>query len=397
MDLFKSLAYLLTLVGSAGAMTAAGCGGSGGDSGADGQPFGGVGGVAAGGVSGMGQGGLIGGGAGGQGGAGGGFGGFGGTGGMGAGGGPIMDACAGIREETETGRAPVDIIVAVDTSGSMDLEAGWTQAAMPGLVAAIQNSGIDVHLVMISGCDITVPGPLGSGQACPNDTNMPNFLHVNQGVGSNNALDVIINTFSQWQPMMRPNALKSFLVVTDDNSNSNAGTFTNAVNGLDPNLFSPGNWVFNAIFSFAGLLGPGPCAFISAAEGTVYRDLTIQTMGIGGDLCSQNFQPIFDQVATSTVTRSPLACEWDIPMTGMQIDPALVNVVFTGGGTQKTLGFVSDSSQCATVLDGWYYDDNINPTKVFACPDTCTNTIRGSNALSIEVQFGCATEIAIPK
>lgn len=323
-------------------------------------------------------------------------------GGSGSGGGPVQDGCAGIEEEAETGLAPVDLIVAVDTSGSMSLEAEWTQNAMPSLVNTIVASGIDLHLVMISGCDITVPAPVGSGQGCPNDTNLPGYLHVNQGVGSTDALNKIVDTYSQWQQVLRPGALKSFLVVTDDNAdsgpNNNAGAFIAAINSLDPNQFIPGQWVFNGIFASQPPF-VAPCLFLSAAAGTVYADLVIQTQGISGDLCLQQFDPIFAQLATSTITKAPLACEWDIPPPpmGETLDPALVNVKFRGDGMERTLGFAGDLAGCASVVEGWYYDNPSAPTQVLACPETCTNVIRSPGAAGIKIEFGCATEIAIPK
>jgi hypothetical protein len=284
----------------------------------------------------------------------------------------------------------------------MDLEAGWTQAAMPSFAQTIVNGGIDTHVVMISSCDITVPPPLGSGAACPADTALPNYLHVAEGVGSNDALEKFLSTYSQWQSMLRPNSKKQFLVVTDDDSNMSAVDFTNAVNSLDPAQFWPGSWVFHGIFAFedpfAAILSGSPCIVpVAAAKGNVYFDLTIATLGLGADLCSQQFDPIFAQLAQSVITSVELSCDWAIPPPDEgAIDPELVNVIFTGQGGQKPLGYVANAAECANVLDAWFYDDPVNPTRVLACPDTCTE-LKSAGALAIDIQFGCARQPAVIK
>jgi hypothetical protein len=306
-------------------------------------------------------------------------------------------SCTGISEASEPQVQPVDVIVAVDTSGSMDLEAQWTQNAMPSLAQTIAGSGIDTNVVMISSCDITVPPPLGSGSPCPDDTLAPKYLHLPVGIGSNDALQKFIETYPQWQPMLRPNSKKQFLVVTDDDSDMSAQDFINAINALDPVYFRPDNWVFHGVFAFADPYAFGsPCFFpIAAARGSVYFDLTIATLGFGGDLCTQQFDPIFAQLAQSVITSAELSCEWAIPPPeNGEIDPELVNVIFTGQAGAKPLGYVPGPEACAGAVDAWYYDNNEAPTRVFACPTTCTE-LKSAGALSIEIQFGCARQPAI--
>jgi hypothetical protein len=306
--------------------------------------------------------------------------------------------CTEISEGSEALPQPVDIIVAVDTSGSMNLEAQWTQAAMPNLAQTIVNSGIDTRVVMISSCGISVPAPLGSGNPCPDDSRPPYYLHVNESVGSRNALSKILDTYAQWQPLLRADSKKQFLVVTDDNSDMSAQEFMDRVHTLDPAQFWPGNWVFHGIFAFANPWDFGsPCVLVSAAAGTVYFDLTRATLGLGGDLCSQNFDPIFQELATTVVQSAELSCEWDIPPPEEgTINPLLVNVTFTGTAGEKPLGYVEDRSLCDTVVDAWYYDDNISPTRIFACPSTCTE-LKGAGALRIDIAFGCDRRTAVPR
>ncbi len=317
---------------------------------------------------------------------------------MGTGGLSQDSSCADTTVQGMLTTTPADIIVAVDTSGSMSTEAGWTQNAMPNFAQAIINGGIDTHVVMISSCNISVPGPLGSGAGCPGDTNLPNYLHVNAGVGSNNALQVILNTYPQWSSMLRPSSIKSFLVVTDDDSNMNATSFINAVNALDPALITPrspmsplgaGQWVFHGIFAFDGPFSSG-CFALSAARGDVYFDLTTQMLGLGSDLCQQNFDPVFQLLATTTVMNAGISCNVPMPTTNMGIiNPANVRLELTlPPAAPAVLTNVGSVSGCGAGVGGWYYDNPANPTELILCPGICA-TAQTTNNPEIKVLLGC--------
>src|SRR6185295_6255956 len=114
------------------------------------------------------------------------------AGGVGGGGGTITDGgeCFGVSQKAENTVRPVDIIMAIDNSGSMTFEAGEVQNNMNTFASAILNQGIDVHVVIISedgppvpfgSNGVCIPGPLGSG-ACPNDSKPPIYQRINRGV-----------------------------------------------------------------------------------------------------------------------------------------------------------------------------------------------------------------------
>jgi hypothetical protein len=64
-------------------------------------------------------------------------------------------------------------------------------------------------VVLISNYDICIPAPLGSG-GCPNlDTKLPQFLHIDQSVSSNNALQLLLDLKPQWEASMRPDGFRS--------------------------------------------------------------------------------------------------------------------------------------------------------------------------------------------
>lgn len=102
------------------------------------------------------------------------------------------------------------------------------------------------------------------------------------------------------------------------------------------------------------------------------------------------------QVTTSTTIATPLPCSWSIPPApaGSTFDKDKVNVQFIppGGAAPVDFGRVDDVGQCAqTTQDAWYYDDPNNPTKVLACPNTCSGTLHNSTGAEVDVLFGCAS------
>ena len=313
--------------------------------------------------------------------------------------------CAAISDTADVGIQPADILVVVDNSGSMSMEAAFVQANMNAFSSQIFLANIDAHVALISAnssddAGICLPQPIGSG-SCPADDNPPSYLHIADGVGSSNALEKILQHYDQWSTIFRPTAAKHVIVVTDDDSSISANDFDTMFRALDPTLE---DYTFHAIAApedpnpFECLVvmttccGPGGIP-LSADVGQVYIDLASLTGGVFGNLCEQNFGPVFDQVSMQVVSGATLACEYDIPPPpdGEEFNPAQVNVEFEDGmGTTLPIGNVPGLADCAGVSDGWYYDDPLMPTKIVVCPQTC-DQIQGLNNASVSIQFGCAT------
>jgi len=312
--------------------------------------------------------------------------------------------CAAVSDTAMVGIQPADIIVVVDNSGSMSLEAGFVQQNMNVFSSQIFLANIDAHVVLISAdneasdAGICIPQPLGSG-ACPDDTNLPGYLHIPDGVGSNDALQKILQHYATWAPQMRPTASKHIIVVTDDDSDLSATDFHAQFLALDP---SHAGYRFHAIASpedpiLACLAQTSCCPLppipLSAALSAEYLELTALTGGIFGNLCEQDFGPIFNQVSMQVVSGAALACEYEIPPPpdGQDFDPDRVNVEFeNGAGGTLEIGRVDTPAACAGVSDGWYYDDPTAPTRIVLCPQTC-DTIQGFANASVSIEFGCAT------
>lgn len=340
----------------------------------------------------------------------------------GAGGTGGVQACTSLSSEAKAELQPADIIIAVDTSGSMDQEIAQVQQNLNNFASIITNSGIDVHVVMIADASMCIPAPLGSGQCNGADEKLPTYRHVVQTVNSTDGLQVILSTYPQWKDSLRANASKTLAIVTDDNSSISAADFTAQLLALDPPTFQ--GFKFDAIASkvdpdsitftcfncaIQGMLSCNSCAEkccdkmigctpLPADLGQVYIDLVNQTGGIFGDLCIQDFGPVFQDMATGIVTSAQLSCEYDIPPPpdGETLDPGKVNVNYTPSGQAETpILYVSKPADCG-VKGGWYYDDPAAPKKIIMCPTTC-DVLKADATGKIEVLFGCETVIKPPE
>jgi len=298
------------------------------------------------------------------------------------------DECAAVSEAADLVPVPADIIFVVDNSGSMQFEAGEIQDRMNDFSNQIIGSGIDVHVVLISsypgnGWGICIDPPLGGG-GCPDDDNStPTFTHVDEFVNSNNAWERLLATHMEWSGVIRADAVKHIVVITDDASNMDWDDFDAAFLALDASYAS---YIHHSVVSMSDC---------PEAEqiGTDYITLSMNTGGVASDLCDQDFQAVFDVLATEVVGGSALSCEFEIPPPpgGMEFDPDQVNLEFDDGmGGILQIGRVDSPADCIGVVNGWYYDDPIAPTMIVMCPQTC-NAIQQSEMGSINIAFGCAT------
>jgi hypothetical protein len=283
---------------------------------------------------------------------------------------------------------PADIIFIVDNSGSMTEEAEFVQTEMNGFSTQIEMSGIDYHVVLISsypdnGNGICIDPPLGSGNCPGDDNNLPVYRHVDERVASHDALEVLIDTHNDWQDSIRPNSVKHIVVVSDDESDLSVNSFNNQFLALDPS-YNP--YVFHAIVC------PYDCPE-AADVGQIYMNLINQTGGVLGDLCMQDFQTVFDELADAVIEGVPLSCQFDIPQPpmGMNLDPDLVNVELDdGAGNLEDIPRVDNLGECMNHPEGWYYDDPVNPVQIFLCPQTCSKAQEYEMG-AINVKFGCET------
>lgn len=336
------------------------------------------------------------------------------------------EICRSISEEAKQTYEPVDIVFAVDTSGSMVDEAAQVQANINSFSQQIIDSGIDVHVVMLAADPflilpgICVPAPLGSGM-CPADTKLPNYFHYSQPtppgpIESVDGARKLVELFPVYKPHLRPGVRKYIVIVTDDDSrnhpdssgeagkyNNNPGAFITDYSAIDP-MMTDG--MGNRMWRMSGIYAYSACAN-SAQVGQVWEQIVNTTGGVSGDICNcsfgnpacaPTFQGVFDELATKIIQGSkPLACQWQIPEPpmGETLDPDYVNVEFIdqGVGTPETIYHVEGASDCDPQLGGWYYDNNNSPKNIILCPLSCGKVSSAPQGSKINLLFGCKTEV----
>ena len=93
--------------------------------------------------------------------------------------------------------------------------------------------------------------------------------------------------------------------------------------------------------------------------------------------------------ALQQIQQSAVGCTFQMPSTDAGIiDPNQVSVEYSAGGNPPAQSLVRVNDLASCVANGWYYDDNTNPSTINLCPDTCTMVQADSNA-KVEVLLGC--------
>ena len=323
-------------------------------------------------------------------------------GGGGGGGGGGDDKCA--AEVTSAKRAEVDIIVVIDTSGSMAEETAQVQQNINSFATSIGNSGLDYQVIMIAekytpppfpfipAEGICTPPPLG-GANCTD--NPPKYHHVQETVGSTDSLQLILSLYdTKYKQWLRQTATKVFIEITDDNSSLAWAQFDQQLIAKQPaNMFGTAtnrNYIFNSIVGWQDNtphLSGQKCGS-AVNTGDQYQYLAQTTKGTIDSVCKTSYANVFNNIAKGLVTT--LGCEFAVPApkTGSP-DPTKIIVNYTpGGGTTSPLQQVTDASKCGTIPNAWYYDNNTSPTKIIFCPTLCDSAGKDT-AGKLEIALGC--------
>ena len=325
------------------------------------------------------------------------------------------EVCVQDNAEATLELRPIDIIFAIDTSGSMDAEIQGVQDNINNNFANIIGmSGIDYRVILISNSDVCISGalnPNGCGQSNP-----PTYNWVDAKVGSNDAWCVMLNTYPQWSGYLRQEAFKVFVVITDDSpfcsevllgplytaDQTGADMFDSALLALDPVQFGTAtdrNYIFHSLVALA-VNNPSTAAYqptdpvitatcpTAANNGTGYQELSQMTGGLRFPVCEgSNFDTVFQTIATGIVDGAAVACEFVIPDTGASGKPVVrdtVEVAYVPGDKSATIKFdhVDTVADCAT--QAFYLDGDM----VRLCPAAC-DAIKQDPGAEVQVLFGC--------
>jgi len=99
--------------------------------------------------------------------------------------------------------------------------------------------------------------------------------------------------------------------------------------------------------------------------------------------------------ALNAIKGTALGCTYSIPEPEMGNEPDYnaVNVEYTPGDGSPAQVFpkVSSAAACGAE-DGWYYNDNANPTQIILCDASC-DKVSADDSGTISIVLGCATVV----
>jgi hypothetical protein len=371
-----------------------------------------------------------------------------GTGGSSAGGtGAVIDpgggkagACARAEAMAELVKEPVDIILLLDNSGSMDDELDAVERNINVNFAQIlTDSMVDYRVILISrhrkaardanaeaSTSVCVEAPLSGLAACPAEDPVfsERFFHFFTKIESTNSFDVALDTYYPpiatdnqdrsdqaplgWSEWLRSGAKKVFLELSDDNEDMSPDLFIAGLVQEGPEHFGTDpaapNLVFHSIIGIAEKAVPteaylpdepvtsARCPDVTTA-GETYQELSRRTGGLRFPICGFDaYDVVFRRIAEDVVTRTIVACDFALPAvpegTELVLDNIAVNHVFGDGSGEETLGQVLDEADCGP--DAFYFDGD----RVTLCPEAC-DIVRADASAEVEVLFTCESTVIV--
>ncbi len=244
---------------------------------------------------------------------------------------------------------PIDIVFAIDQSGSMNSDIQNVRNNMNSFAKQIAGAKVDYRVTLIatrsSGKNkICIPPPLG-GANCADNTR---FKQIDKYVGSHSALSNIVQNISTIEGFMRPGSVRRFVVVTDDEAKGTTSTtfhaFLKARTGYKDYKFH----------SIVALVDKG-CA---ADDGKHYIALSNWTGGIKVHICSANYGAVFTQLAQEAKTASSELTLKKTPVKGT------IKVTFNGKPSTEGKQWTFDAANNKVVLKQPYPQ---NGAKIKVC------------------------------
>jgi hypothetical protein len=329
------------------------------------------------------------------------------------------DSCASVASRAEARLLPVDIVWAIDTSGSMAASFPAIQQALTSFSQRVSDAGIDAHIVLLAGASLCVPAPVGSGMCglglggpggpgglvepgpAP-DSKPPGFLHLDVPFGYGQGMPVILDNYPYYRELLRSDA-RTHLVLTEDGApGASADAVVERIEGRGAQAWSPGlapdSWNFHGVVCKNGV-GGGACLLAVIPPATTLQ-LVERSGGIAADLslagsAMDPFTELLDELAARVIVGAELSCEYDIPAVpnGQTFDRNLVNVSVTSTQAASRTLPQAKSDGCAN-NQAWAYDNDEDPKKIILCPAAC-DTLRAQADAALDVQFGCQTVVLL--
>lgn len=331
-------------------------------------------------------------------------------------------ACETVRLSATLSKAPVDVVFVVDNSLSMTSEIQSVQDNINRSFSdLIAKSGLDYRVIMLShhgsanaDQSICISAPLSGAASCSPPPAMPQltprFFHYSVEVRSTDPYDVILKTYSTpdefklapsgWKQWLRPDAFKTFVLITDDESYYPAKFLDD---GLlqHPEHFGTAAVRNYRVHSICGIaentpptapyqpsdpVVPRKCSG-SQTVGLEHQALARLTGGLRYPVCQfSTYDAVFQAVADGVIRGAKVSCEFDFPPPPQgkvyRVPQAELEYFPGSGGPSKLLRQVAGAAACAP--DAFY----VVGTHVSLCPDAC-GTISADAGARVEFLIDC--------
>jgi hypothetical protein len=355
--------------------------------------------------------------------------------------------CAAQEAAASLTKRPVDIIFVIDNSGSMSGEIAEVEKQVnDNFATIIEASKIDYRVVMVThhGANsqqrVCIKAPLSGAPSCSPPPAQPvetaKFFHHSVDVQSTDAwcrLDEFYaktDTFGKhptgWGSLLRPNAFKVFVVISDDRVNCSyngktyndrasagstvadgttaAATFDSTILALSPAQFGTAakrNYMWHSIialkeFDTADKTKAHPstapivtdvCTPGAQQPATGHQAMSKLTGGLRYPTCGLDYTTIFKAMATGIIDGAKVACEFPVPPApaGQTLDLTTVVPHYTPGTGAAAVDFGQVANAGACAANKFYIEKNT----IKLCPATC-DAVQADPKAAIKVLFGCA-------
>ncbi len=298
--------------------------------------------------------------------------------------------CPSVSKRAE--KLPLDMVLGLDTSFSMTFDDKWTnvKSALEAFVTdpSYADLGIGLQFFPIrKQCSVSDYQTLAVDVALQGQVATPisQALDAQQMAGGTPMVPLLQGLVAYLAAHPNP-ARKPVLVLATDGVPDD--TCVSPVAGETPNTLD--NAIAIAAAAYMGT--PSISTFVIG----VGSDLTAlngiaQAGGTGSATLvdtSSNAQQQF-LAALDAARKSAIPCDFAIPSdTG--VDPSETNVEYApANATVQEFVFVGDSTGCTKApMNGWYFDNPMQPTKVILCQAAC-DMVKADDLGQVNVVFGC--------
>jgi hypothetical protein len=303
------------------------------------------------------------------------------------------DACGTSTHQVQ--EIPVDMLLVLDTSGSMDYFGKWTnvKAAIEGFVGnpVLSGLGVGVQFFPIrQQCDVDayaqpeVPIAQLPGAADP----IRMALDAKRMFGGTPTTQVMEGVTEYMRAWAQTHTDRKPVIVL-------------ATDGIpdDTCLFEPDGGLPNSLANAVAVTsktvsGPPPVATFVIGVGSDLDKLDAIAHAAGTKAIyvdtTQNIAAQFE-AALNDIRKQAIPCDYALPDLGAGFDVDKINVEFTpnAGAATQVFDFVATADMCTTSpTKGWYFDNPVNPTKLSLCPMTC-DAVKASDSGRVDVLYGC--------